>query len=419
MTPTAHDGKVTGAKKADKSKKVKLPGNVSGTIRERGNRWQADLGEVNGRRKRKSCKSLTEAQDWLREQALLLQNQGEAAFSLTDAQRLDAVRALEILKPFGLTMESVAKTYAENNSQNLQIVTVKDAIDRYLEDLTKDLRPRSLADMRSRLSRFCIRYGDKKMNQITGDHARQWITGIHQKPLSVKHFFAVCHAFFNWAIDRQFTNVNPFDLIKPRHRRRGGASGNEEMPECLRWKQVQKLMQIVEKDYPELVPAFAIGFFAGLRPEELGSLDWRNVNLTDGHISVMPEVAKTRRTRNVMIEDNLKAWLAPYRKESGLVRPVKTTWRGRFDQIREKAGLFGVDASGKELWPHDAMRHTYASHHYVKYQDAGKTAAELGHIGTGMLFQHYRAMVTDAEAAQYWQIRPDSKANVIPFRKEA
>jgi integrase len=160
-----------------------------------------------------------------------------------------------------------------------------------------------------------------------------------------------------------------------------------------------------------MVPALAIGFFAGLRTAELKGLDWKSVDLVQNRITVIPEVAKKRRARHVEIEGNLLQWLTPYRKQSGLIAPDGEKWRSRLDTIREKA---------KVTWPHNAMRHSYASHHLAKYGDPVKTAFALGHQhDTGMLFEHYRALTTPENGKSYFEIKPESKGNVIQFAKTA
>ena len=51
------------------------------------------------------------------------------------------------------------------------------------------------------------------------------------------------------------------------------------------------------------------------------------------------------------------------------------------------------------------MRHTFASHHLAAFQDAGKTAFQLGHKGDpAMLFSHYRNIVTPVEGKKFFKI---------------
>ena len=54
----------------------------------------------------------------------------------------------------------------------------------------------------------------------------------------------------------------------------------------------------------------------------------------------------------------------------------------------------------------DIMRHSYASYHLAFHQSADKTALEMGHRDTQMLFRHYRELVTKEEAQAYWKIEP-------------
>lgn len=49
------------------------------------------------------------------------------------------------------------------------------------------------------------------------------------------------------------------------------------------------------------------------------------------------------------------------------------------------------------------MRHSFASYHLAKFHDAPRTALELGQTGgLDILFRHYRSLVTEAQAEQYF-----------------
>ena len=61
------------------------------------------------------------------------------------------------------------------------------------------------------------------------------------------------------------------------------------------------------------------------------------------------------------------------------------------------------------------MRHSFASYRLAECEDAAKVALELGHANTKMLFAHYRAMVTRAEAENFWKISPPTSGVVVPF----
>ena len=59
-----------------------------------------------------------------------------------------------------------------------------------------------------------------------------------------------------------------------------------------------------------------------------------------------------------------------------------------------------------ENWPHDAMRHSYASYHFAEFNDAGLTAKNLSHPDSTLLRKDYNGAVTKAQAREFWAIRP-------------
>lgn len=56
-------------------------------------------------------------------------------------------------------------------------------------------------------------------------------------------------------------------------------------------------------------------------------------------------------------------------------------------------------------WPANVTRHSFASYHLAAFESAAKTALEAGH-SEAMLFAHYRAVVTQATALEFWKIVP-------------
>jgi integrase len=150
------------------------------------------------------------------------------------------------------------------------------------------------------------------------------------------------------------------------------------------------LMQAAE-GVPEMVPYFALGLFAGLRPTELRRLDWRAVE--EDHIRIGAEVAKARSRRLVDVSPALAAWLDGRRRESGPIHYSRRSHRSI------------VAAAGIE-WTADVLRHTFASMHLAAFGSPAATAFQLGHAGVAVLDSHYKALVTPEEAARFWAIRP-------------
>ena len=92
------------------------------------------------------------------------------------------------------------------------------------------------------------------------------------------------------------------------------------------------------------------------------------------------------------LTDNLKAWLAPWRHESGPVVTLKCP-SNRLSQVAVKAGI-------PDGWRQNALRHSFISYRVAETGDVPRTALEAG-TSPKMIFRHYREVV-DAGSAKDW-----------------
>ncbi|MGC9451246.1 MAG: hypothetical protein ACP5I4_07340 [Oceanipulchritudo sp.] len=112
--------------------------------------------------------------------------------------------------------------------------------------------------------------------------------------------------------------------------------------------------------------------------------------------------AKTATRRLVTIEPALAGWLEEFKLRSGpIIEPNfnkrLNAFKTRLANPNKKEG----DTHKKVAWKQNALRHSFGSYHLALYGDAAKTALEMGHSSTDLLFKHYREVVTQ-EAAQEW-----------------
>jgi integrase len=174
-------------------------------------------------------------------------------------------------------------------------------------------------------------------------------------------------------------------------------------PEIFAVDELRALLEAANRVAPDVVPALAIGAFAGLRDAELKRLDWSEVDLARGHIEVTAAKAKSARRRIVPIQPNLAAWLRPY---SGMKdRVVLIGARSKLDRVRTAAGL--------ARWPKNGLRHSFASYRLAAIHDAPRVASELGHTNPQMLYGTYRELVLPQEAERYWKIAPAEEAEKV------
>jgi hypothetical protein len=65
-------------------------------------------------------------------------------------------------------------------------------------------------------------------------------------------------------------------------------------------------------------------------------------------------------------------------------------------------------------WRKNALRHSFASFHLAKFEDAAALASQPGHTSTKLIFENYRESASPEEAELYWSIMPAGvPANVV------
>ena len=355
--------------------------------------WLVDF-MVEGRRVRKAFTDLEQAKNFCHEKRREIVNRGARSLDLPDAIRAAAMTAMDILRGTGATIVQAAEEYARRHPKT-QGETFRQTCDRYLANMeAEERRPASIDDKRGKFARLCEGLGDRTTASIDRLDIEQWIAGKGYKN-------GTAHAYKGAAK----TLTAFFKGEKRQHR-----NADEKPPETWNVKTVADLFTKAESFTPELVPALAVLFFAGLRPNEMLRLTWDQIDLAGRVIRLTGDVTKTRTMRNVEIADNLRAWLTAYRGTGPLVASLGC-YRKMRETLMEKCGL--------AEWPTDVARHTFATLHYATHKNAATTMAQLGHFGNPQTFvTHYKGIpVTAADAAAFWKIKPATAANkVVQFK---
>ena len=156
----------------------------------------------------------------------------------------------------------------------------------------------------------------------------------------------------------------------------------------------------------DYLPLLALGAFAGLRTAEAERLEWKDIDLAGGFITVAAGKAKTRSRRLVPILPTLRAWLATYAERRGKVWPDS-------DRARKRARREMLKASGVK-WKDNALRHSFISYRLAEIQNAAQVSLEAGN-SPAMVFAFYRELVKPADAVKWFNVKPDAPANVLPM----
>jgi integrase len=351
-----------------------------------------------GKRKRSFFETKEQAESFAAFKNAELKRNGAEHAEFPTWLRVMAQNAVEQLKPFGKSITDAVQHYVAYLKAAEKSCTASQLVNEILAAKKADgLSVRHLADLRARLSKFAEKFDGKPVATITPREIDDWLRSLPVSPVTRNNFRKVTVLAYSFAVKRGYATSNPALATEK-------AREPKTKPGILTVEQVTALLVNAQ---PEILPYIAIGLFAGLRRAEIERLDWSEIDFDEGHIEVTAEKSKSKvANRFVTIQPNLREWLLPLRKHRGNVTPQQN-FRELFDQARESAGI--------DEWPDNALRHSYASCHLAHFRDAKGLALEMGHTDSGMLFNHYRALVRSKEAERFWNIRLAPTEKIVPL----
>ncbi len=148
----------------------------------------------------------------------------------------------------------------------------------------------------------------------------------------------------------------------------------------------------------------ALAAFAGIRPEELHRLNWRDIDLENNSIYISKSVSKVNDDRNVPITENLRAWLLSIENRTGVIAPA-SSFRRRFNTVRPVAGFRTWQSPKGDIWHHDVLRHTYGSCWLAIHQNRPLLAEHMGN-SVRIITKHYKRMVSRGQAEAWFNVIP-------------
>lgn len=346
---------------------------------------------------------------------------------LSPAERAAIAQAVEIIRKAGGRVEALAD--AAESFASIQLTgakkTVAEIVAEHISLLEKTARPASIRDRKHNLKSFVARYGGELAGAITPSMIDDWTMELPNQPTQAARWRAV-RALFNYAMKRGYMDE------PPTKRATAIASQIPDEISVLSPAEAQEIMRRAMQMEPQLVPYLAIGIFAGLRPEnELGRLDWSNINLKSHKIIVEAKNAKTKKKRLVPISENLAAWLetVPETERAGKIYYYRRALRrvlGQEQEARAKRraiiearaeqrtgrkyfGPMPDETPAPEVlrWGQDIMRHTFGSYRQSVIQNINQLCEEMGNTPR-IARAHYLDPPDPEQAAEFWAITPAS-----------
>ncbi|MGD9745046.1 MAG: tyrosine-type recombinase/integrase [Verrucomicrobiales bacterium] len=384
---------------------------------------------ASGKRQRFFFGTRKEAETAVELEKVRISNFGTMVVHLPAEVRREAVRAQEILEPLGIGLreaaEQVAKARRILDPINANILEAAEQYFQHQIEMAKSCTFAGLlqdflaskeregvssayrSQIKGTLNRMLPRLGERIVSTISTKDLSTAIDGLKASPASTRAHLRVLRAAFNFGIDRDYLTTNPVSKIKPPKQK------TREV-HILSNEQCRALLHAAQNNDPELLPYFALGLFAGLRPTEAQHLDWKEVELERKRIFVRNRAANIKEQigRFVPIENCLQEWLKGHIQTSGRLTPVPN-FRKRFAAVRSWAdeGLkkdhLENEATLSEHWTPDCMRHTAASNWDALRGTIAETCMWLGH-SERIHRKHYYRPLPWSNAEAFWNIRPES-----------
>jgi len=374
---------------------------------------------TDGKRIRKTFADAREAKEEAELTAAKLSRGQSEVLTLTGADRGQYLQALESLKPLNLPLTVAVDEFAAAKHRLPLGVTLITAVDEYtrrhstlpktvpetVNEMLEDRRAAGcssvhLRDLDSRLNQFAELFPGR-IESITPSHIRNYLRGLTRGDgqqvtnRTRRNVQRIINCLFHFARKRRYVLRDVVDEIcEIESPKVGVAEIGVFTPE-----QMRKMLNAAPV---ELKAVLAIGGFCGLRTAELQRLQWRDVKLSQGVITVGADKSKTASRRVVPISDNCAQWLVSAARSEGPVSPAKHD-RALNNRLQRLMGRIKMN------WVRNGLRHSFCSYRLAVTHDPARVATEAGN-SPNMIHRHYKALVTEKEGNEWFSIFPRTDA---------
>ena len=271
----------------------------------------------NGKGERKFFPTKSKAEGWAHTQKVKRQNEGKSAFDDSE------------LAAFGWTVQKATSFALAHLRAEQASVTVSEATLALVAQKKAGGRSEQYQkDLTHRLARVADHFDGKKLAAITTADLDAFLSSLTVAPGTKNTFRRDIRTLWGFAGKRGWA-------LAATAKDTEAATVSQALPGILQPKQAATLLK--KTTDPETLAFHAIGLFAGLRVSEIKALDWRDVDLPGGLITVSAQIAKTRSRRLVPIlpssSPHRRDACAPEGKPRGKVSRSQQIYRAGRGQI--------------------------------------------------------------------------------------
>jgi integrase len=238
------------------------------------------------------------------------------------------------------------------------------------------------------------RFGEDRVRDLRSDEISVWLNGLEHKPKTKQHILDAMRQVLNAGVEWGYLDRSPARPTAVR----GPRSGAPDVRPFLSWSEVELVAECAGTFGPLVIFACA----TGLRPEEWMALQWGDLDITGGFVSVnkvcVNGIVTTERGKTdaafrtvVLAErgrDALSSVLRPIRSDR-LVFPAPRGGLIDLDNWRARQWKRAIGRSGLEPRGPYQMRHTYASLSLAAGADIYWVSRQMGHRDINITLKHH------------------------------
>ena len=314
-------------------------------------------------------------------------------------QAVNSPRLIELEKQcalFGFTPEDAVKVACDFWFKEKAIKIspmMAELLDKWVIDRQtgiKKIREQSQNAIKNYANLFKQYFGKLRIKEVTHETVEDYLKSREMSQQTKKNNLRYLQNFFNWANHRNFyQGINPAKYwIKEIQIERKTAK-YYTVTEC-----EYILRETMKPENQRIIAYFALGLFAGIRPDETEKLTWENIKMDTKEIFIPASISKTKADRQFVMSDTLYAWLSSVKNVQPLI-PKKNLRRIK-DAVTKKLNFIFTDG----------LRHTMATFHYAKYKNYETLKSIMGN-SPNIIQKHYKGVVSETEIEKFFALTPE------------
>lgn len=312
-----------------------------------------------------------------------------AAHSLTEGEWIDFAESRRLIG-MRATQTDLAKFWLERHPTSITATTVADCVKEMMVFKEQDnLSDRWLESLEVRLKKFCQTFGAVNVDTLTSRQIDEWLRQVAAGARNRNNYRCTISTLFSFAKRRKYLPRDWHELE--------GAPKTKETPGEIKIFTPDEMRQMIDTATTLNVKTLLyFGGFAGMRTSEITRQDWSKVG--GEFIEIMGQKGRTASRRLSPVLPVLSRLIKPIRKPEGRVNTI-------LDMNHVPSQI--VDASGV-AWRANGLRHSYISYRVAMTKNTAQVALECG-TSEKKIFSNYRALVTESDAREWFQVPKQSR----------